>query len=282
MLDLLVVVDDYRTAYRRRGLALLNRILPPNVFYFERMEGGGTLRVKYSVMSLRDLLRASSRSFGPCFVWARLCQPMRLVHARDEAAEATVVEAAVRSAVKVVETMLPLLPADGARCPVLPDALWGAAFRESYRAEWRFESPEAISEIYRTSRSHYDRVALEVLSILERRGHLQLAPATARPRQPDAAAPIEVRLPPSRRWRSRLRWRLERAWSRALTVARLVKTAATFEGWVPYVLWKVERHTGWHVAPTPRQLRHPFLFGWPVLYQVIRERSRRSRRASRP
>ena len=38
------------------------------------------------------------------------------------------------------------------------------------------------------------------------------------------------------------------------------------------VLWKIERHSGRPVEITERQRRHPFLFAWPVLFRLLRER----------
>jgi hypothetical protein len=34
MLDFYLIVSDYRAAYRKHWLALANRLIPPNVFYF--------------------------------------------------------------------------------------------------------------------------------------------------------------------------------------------------------------------------------------------------------
>jgi len=38
---------------------------------------------------------------------------------------------------------------------------------------------------------------------------------------------------------------------------------------VPYILWKLERHTGRPIEVTERQRRHPLLFGWPVLARLL-------------
>ena len=51
-----------------------------------------------------------------------------------------------------------------------------------------------------------------------------------------------------------------------------MKTAGTFDDWVPYILWKVERHSGEPVEVTDRQRRHPLIFGWPVLFRLLRRR----------
>ena len=50
MLDFYLIVSDYRAAYGKRWLAAANRLIPPNVFYFEQ-DG---LAAKYAVLSEAD------------------------------------------------------------------------------------------------------------------------------------------------------------------------------------------------------------------------------------
>ena len=49
----------------------------------------------------------------------------------------------------------------------------------------------------------------------------------------------------------------------------------TFGDWVPYALWKLERHTGTRIELSERQRRHPFLFAWPEIFRVLRSRALR-------
>ena len=74
---------------------------------------------------------------------------------------------------------------------------------------------------------------------------------------------------PGRRAMTRLRWHAERPFCKLLAFARLVKNATTFGDWIPYILWKIERHGGARVEPTARQLRHPFIYGWPILAKLL-------------
>jgi len=56
---------------------------------------------------------------------------------------------------------------------------------------------------------------------------------------------------------------------------QLLKSAATFGDWLPYVLWKLERHTGKKIVPSERQRRYPFIFGWPLLVRILWQRDLR-------
>jgi len=80
MLDFYLIVSDYRAAYGKRWLAVANRLIPPNVFYFEK-DG---LAAKYAVLSEADFRREIGRHARSVSVWARFAQPSRLVWASDE------------------------------------------------------------------------------------------------------------------------------------------------------------------------------------------------------
>ena len=56
MLDFYLIVSDYRAAYGKTWLAAANRLIPPNVFYFEH-DG---LAAKYAVLSEADFHRLTA------------------------------------------------------------------------------------------------------------------------------------------------------------------------------------------------------------------------------
>src|SRR3954452_13091594 len=74
MLDFYLIVSDYRAAYRKRGLAMANRLIPPNVFPFEHQG----LTAKYAVLSEEDFARECGFGARSISVWARFAQPSRL------------------------------------------------------------------------------------------------------------------------------------------------------------------------------------------------------------
>ena len=51
---------------------------------------------------------------------------------------------------------------------------------------------------------------------------------------------------------------------------RLFKAAFTFNDPLEYLLWKIERHTDIYIKPSQRQLKHPLVFAWPLLWKLYR------------
>ncbi|MCA9506245.1 MAG: hypothetical protein H6748_17070 [Spirochaetaceae bacterium] len=267
VLDFWVVVDRYRSTYGNPLLALANAIAPPNVFYLECEHEGRTLRTKYGVISRRDFARGTALSAWHPYVWARFAQPVRALCVRDEDARTFLEGRIAEAVVTMVGRLVMLLPERNGVLRFSLAAFWQEAFRRTYDSERRPEAEESILSLYRADPERYDAVGYLALRELARRGHLRAA--TEHPRS------FEVELAPRRRALGRLRWRLMRPFARTLGLVRLFKTAFTFGDWVPYVLWKLERHTGRRIELTERQRRHPLVYGWPVILPLIRRRSLR-------
>ena len=237
--DLYLLVDTYRAAYDRWLPAFFNWVLPPNVSYIEAEHEGRTVRAKYAVMTLEHFERGAARWLHP-YVWARFAQPCRLAYQRDEAI-AERVGAALASAVRTLAREVgPLIPD-----PSGSAALWVGAFRRTYRVELRAEEPGRAQQLYEADRNHYDTATAYL------RAENMLATAGARAR---AAA--------------QLKWAVRRPWGKILSVARLAKAAFTFRDGVTYILWKIERHSGVSVTPTPWQRRHPILASTTLFWRL--------------
>lgn len=261
VLDFYVLVRSYRATYAYRWLRALNAALPPNVFYVEVGRGPDMLRAKYAVISTEDFVRAASaRALAP-IVWARFCQPARLVHARDAAAREAVVQAVRQAVVTFVGSAVPLL--DDAGRPFRPADLWQTGFRETYRTEWRAEQPDAVRALYAADPERYDQVA--------RLGLRELASGDGLVFREEAGRWM-VDVPPLARAAARNRWRRRVVPEKMLYALRLLKTALTFDDWLPYVVWKLGRHGGVRVELTERQRRWPLVWGWPVLVRLLRRR----------
>jgi hypothetical protein len=266
VLDFYVLVDSYREANPGRLHALANRLLPPNVFYVELAGERGMLRAKYAVVSLADFARGAAGRWLRSGIWARFSQPARAVWLRDAAAAQSVAAACAEAALTLLARTLPLLPGEGERVHASAAELWQTAFRETYGAEMRPESPEAAAGLFHEQPERYARVAQLAALELEARGALRVLAAG------DA---LEVELPAGGRRQGRRRSRLRRPLAKLAYVAQLVKTGFTFGDWLPYALWKLERHSGTRFVASERQRRHPFLFGLPLLVRALRERALR-------
>lgn len=267
VLDFWLVVDDYDRAYGNRIHALINSIAAPNVFYLEWEYEGRTLRTKYGVIDRADFERGTSfRALHP-YVFARFAQPARLLACRDDEARRFFTTCLARSILVMVYRLLFLLPRRAGWLRFSLAAFWHEAFRRSYDSERRPESDETIRGFYLANADRYDEVGAHAIRWLASEGRLEKI--VEHPR----SFAIEMKL--GALLAGRLRWQSMRMLGRSLGLVRLLKTAYTFGDWVPYVLWKLERHTGRKLELSERQRRHPFVFGWPIILRQIARRNLR-------
>jgi hypothetical protein len=249
--DFYAIVDDYRSAYRSRALAAANALLPPNVFYIEHGSGVAPLRAKYAVVSAADLARACRGMTHRAGLWARFAQPVAAAFVRDAAARDALAAMCADAVCTALRAGLAARPR-GLR-PEESAAFWRELFRATYAAELRPEREGASDAIYAAAPARFDaRLAEAVEALLESGAIERAADGALRARTPLARANGRS---------TAAKW---------IALFQLVKTAVTFGDWVPYALWKVERHSGVHLEASERQRRHPFLFGWPVLYRAWR------------
>lgn len=146
MLDFYLIVSDYREAYAKRWLAIANRLIPPNVFYFEH----DRLAAKYAVLSEADFRRLCGPETSSISVWARFAQPSRLVWAADKAARERTVDAVARAAPT-------LLAAAGPGDAHSPLDWWRRAFALTYSAELRAERKGKGTSVVDMDRDRYER-----------------------------------------------------------------------------------------------------------------------------
>ena len=237
---------------------LMERWLWPEVSYHQVEIGGVALRAKVATLPLEIFRRAAEGRALDTTIWTRFVQPAALVWSedvtvRDEAAAA--VAAACATACRFAAVLGP--PQGPAR------AYWTALFRQTYATELRMEAPGRESQILDFDPVRYDRL-------------LPLGwKSAAIPFRRDGEA-FRPELAPAERRRLAAAWRLRRPLGKPLNALRLIKAAFTFEGAARYAAWKIERHTGVHVAMTPWRERHPLLSAPAVLWRVRRARRRQA------
>lgn len=153
MLDFYLIVSDYRQAYAKRWLAVANRLIPPNVFYFEH----GGLVAKYAVLSEADFHRLNGPETSNVSVWARFAQPSRLVWVADDRARDVAINAVSRAA----PTLLAAAHPRGGEAPL---DLWRRAFELTYSAELRAERKSRAGSVVDLEPERYNRFTAPALA----------------------------------------------------------------------------------------------------------------------
>lgn len=267
VIDVYALVHDYRSTYASRLLAWSNAWLPPNVFYVEIPFEDSIVRAKYAVISMEDFARAARPESLHAIIWGRFCQPALLAWTESQAMRDRIAAIAADAVATMVLRTIALLVGDDGQGVVRSEDLWQRGFRETYKTELRAERRDTIASIYQAAPSRYDRFLGLTLRTLEAEGSLEVAEA--------GPATYRIRLRPELRRRLVRGWTVRRPTAKAVYVVRLIKSALTFGDWLPYALWKLNRHTGVQVELTDRQRRHPLIFGWPVILRLVRQRSLR-------
>ena len=237
MLDFYLIVSDYRTAYRKRWLAVANRVVPPNVFYFEHQG----LRSKYAVLSEADFARECSPNAWTVSIAARFAQPSRLVWSKDRAAAAEAAESVAHAAPTLIRWTLPLDPA------AKPAELWERIFSLTFNAELRAERLSRSAALVEADPARYQqltRASLEEIGFLSIGGSGQAS---------------------AERW-----WRKMQKWGKIYSVLRLVKASLTFAGGAEYIAWKINRHAGTNIRLSPWQQNHPLLAAIILLPRLLK------------
>ena len=241
LVDLYLLADRYRNVHRSRWMQLLNRILPPNVYYIETAFEDRVIRAKYAIVKLSEFEKlVSRRTFEPYF-WARFAQPTGVLWARSEAVRRRIVAALAEAARTTIGEIRPLL-ADR----VDPEQLWVRAFQEAYATELRAEKPGRAVALFRTFAQRYRDITDALLR--------------------QESAPISD----TARRRVSWRWRRRRVAGKLLSALRLLKAALTFDDGASYLVWKIQRHSGVRLELSPWQQRHPILASGVLFWRVYR------------
>jgi hypothetical protein len=253
LVDLYVIVRDYRSAHRTLRAAAANRALGPNVYYLQTGTANGMVRCKYAVLSMADLERGVSRSWFESYIWGRFCQPVAVAHHRDETTLERV-RAALRTAtITFLDRALPAIAASGTVA-----SLWTDALALSYATELRAESGKRSGTLVTMGAEYFSAATREVATAL--RWPLALD-----------GERYAATIPPAQRRAAAVSWGLRRVQGKLLSVARLLKALLTFEGGFDYIAWKLERHSGRPVVIPPRVRKYPLIFVWALMWRLYRE-----------
>ncbi|HYQ92689.1 MAG TPA: hypothetical protein VES89_11610, partial [Candidatus Competibacteraceae bacterium] len=214
------------------------------------------VRAKYAVLSLNDLQRGVQHWFQS-YLWGRFAQPTGLLYACNEAVARQIVQALAQAVMTFVDRTLPLVKPDFDAAE-----LWQTGLAYSYRTELRAERPERTRQLLTASQDYYEQVTRTALSV---------GSPVVRRINGNGPRRYHADMTESERRRCRLAWRIRQVQGKLLSLLRLMKAAFTFRGGVDYILWKLERHSGVKIELTPRQRRHPLLFGWSAVWRLYRQ-----------
>ncbi len=248
MLDFYVLVDSYRRTHKNLVRAFLNWLIPPAVYYLEKINEDGSLSTcKYSIISLASFEKKCRRQAFLSQVWGRFSQPCVLLFPNSPDIYARIQTARSQAIAHLSRQISPLL-----QSPLSARTFWGRGFLESYKTELRPESSSARSEeIVSRYQDRYDALM-----------DIFFAKMAAADTDTDTYS-----LPAASGF-SRLvckwKWFWRRFFGKIVAAIRILNSAATFDGGLDYALHKLKSHSGVTIEVTKSQRKHPVLWS-PVL-----------------
>jgi hypothetical protein len=250
--DFFVVTDGYRRVFKKASHWAWAPFLPPHIFHLHL---DPQRQCKYNLVSLRRFRRETSARAKDIYILGRFGKRVSLVFARDEQARRALLDCCF-----------------SAMCNVVPWTLRGmqgsfdeveftlACLNLSYAGETRVEATSKVPKLFSSEKDFYLQVYPRLLKDhAERHGWVK---------QDDGKWQVVQRGLGLWLRRKRLGWFLKT--SRIRGILRWPKFLVTVEGWVDIILAKIERTKGIKLAVTPRQRRHPLIFGWPHLFRLIK------------
>lgn len=240
LVDLHVLVtDEVQALGPTAGTAC--RLLPPNVYYLEAEHAGETVRCKYAVIGVDAFRRSCTRRAFHSYFWARYAQPVSVIGCAP-AVQEMIDESLVDALATYFSRVIPAFPDEDD-----PLELWVRSLALCYTCELRPEGQDRSRTLVDAHAEYYREAAEAALA--ERSSVLGA-------QSPHGAA---------------LRWRLRAIWGKAVSLGRLLKGLATFDGGLDYAVWKLERHTGRRIDVPDAVRAQPWLRIWPVLFRLWRE-----------
>lgn len=145
LIDYYVLVERPSDISGNPLLRWLGNRVPPDVYYGEHVQDGVVARSKYAVMTLDCFMEFVSPNTSNPYLWARFCQPSRIVWLRDEVTRGHIIEA-LRTATRT---------AFGHGLFLSPSSPWQSLFENTYRTELRPESAARAVLIVQSDSTYY-------------------------------------------------------------------------------------------------------------------------------
>mgnify|MGYP001821123357 FL=1 len=257
MLDFYVLVEDYHTL-DSAWQGMMCRLLPPNVYHIHHKNEDGKsdsaeLRAKDALLTLSRFSKAMQNDFHSYF-WARFAQPCEILYVRDDTTREVLIKALSSASTTFMQRVLSAMDDRFSSAE-----LWTHGLTLTYQCELRTESSNRGVSIYDFDPAYYDEVTSTFAL-----GNRLVDSLETENLYKNKTSNYSKRL-------SSFTWWLRRVQGKLLSVLRLIKAAFTFNEPLEYLLWKIERHSGLYIEPSPRQLKHPLIFAWPLLWKLYRQ-----------
>ncbi|MFM7119356.1 MAG: hypothetical protein ACKOZX_03735, partial [Gammaproteobacteria bacterium] len=258
--------------------ALLLRLLEPNVYYLEVPYADGVARSKYTVVTWDAFRRGTTPRWFHSYLWGRFSQPTSVLWTRDPDIASAVQVALAEAPITFIRKVLPLLPDRFSA-----ETLWLTGLATSYRTELRSERPDKLRRLYQDEAQHLDQAAAACAELLgyackpafesacESACEAACESACESAGEPADATPYRNPLVPGALRRGRLGWRVRMVSGTLLSFLRIVKSAATFEGALDYVAWKLSRQSGRSISIPPQVRAHPWRRAPGFFWRLYRE-----------
>ncbi|MCA9452748.1 MAG: hypothetical protein KC584_08995 [Nitrospira sp.] len=257
LVDCYVIVDEYASVYPSAWLALLNRWLPPNVFYGEVNLEERIIRMKYAVLSIEDFERSVTPKWFHSYFWGRFAQPTAVMACPSQAMNQRIISGLGRAVLTFLGNVVPQMPQQFSA----KDA-WSIGLALSYGAELRAESKGRITTLWDSNHAYYEQVAHVTFS-----AHFPKIKVIQR----NDITMYEIEFSMVGYTKNRLAWTVRKVQGKILSILRLMKAAFTFQGGADYLIWKIERHSGVKIELTPAQRRHPIWAGLTTFWRLYRQ-----------
>lgn len=255
LLDFYVVCETLSEWYGDSIIQeLANGCLPPNVEYHEWQNDTVSLRVKVAILSLHQLRNATALCSIDTTMWARFCQPVRIIWWRGQAEKEALFRCLVRAAGTALWWAAYLGPDQGQA-----EDYWCTLFRHTYHAELRVETKSRPALLLENRVPYFTQLLTSGWRLLGI-PYVQLENGQLVPQ-----------ITERQRQSVRKRWRIRERLGRPLNILRLIKAAFTFRGGAQYIVWKINRHRGLGLQLTDFQKKHPLLTAPWILVRLYRQ-----------
>ena len=267
--DFFIVVDSYRHAYQalaprlgtgRAWLATaLAWVLPPNAVCLRVHGPSGEREAKCVILSIRHFRRECSARARDHFLRGRVAQQVLVAWSRDPQCAAEILQSVGEAREGSFDWLRPFLPLRFDLAEYCRRLLVVCLAHEI-----RPEARNHADALYAAQRDTLFRIYGPVLARLVDRGCLARDGERFLQRLPVGAL-------------TRLRVRAYFRWSRLRTTLRLLKHPFLYDGWLDYLLQKIDRSTGEKIQLTDRERRWPLIFLWPRAVRYLRTRPQQQR-----